>query len=153
MLFYAVVIVLCTVIAIKAGVFLLRKILKKWLNMPVIYPTIKSVWKVIVYIYAISLLLQYVVHVSPSTLLAAIGISGLTIGVGLQGFVKDIVSGIVLLASPSFSVGDKVLIKNTYRGVVHKITLLHTQLVTEDGNDVFISNSEVTAVEVIKSRD
>jgi len=152
LLLCAAVIMLGAFVAIKLGVWILRSCLKKWLNMPVIYPTAKSIWKVLVYIYAISLFLQYVVHVSPSTLLAAIGISGLTIGVGLQGFVRDVVSGIVLLVSPNFSVGDKVVIKNTYSGIVHKITLLHTQLKADNGQDIFISNSEVTAVEVIGAR-
>ena len=146
--FFAVVIILCAAIVLKVGVFILRRILKKWLNLPVIYPTIKSAWYVIVYLYAISMFLQYVLHISPTTLLATIGISSLTIGIGLQGFVKDIASGIVLLATHSFSVGDRVIIKNTYKGVVHKITLVNTHLKADDGDDIFIANSEITAVEV-----
>jgi len=148
MLFYAIVIVLCAVIALKAGVFILRKVLKKWLNFPIIYPTIKSAWIVLVYIYATSMFLQYVLHISPSTLLAAIGISGLTIGIGLQGFVKDVVAGVMLIANPSFKVGDNVVVKNIYSGVVHKITLVNTHLKTSNGEDIFLSNSEITAVEV-----
>ena len=144
----AVVIILSTVIILKVGIWILRKVLKKWLNVPIIYPTIKSAWYVIVYIYAISMFLQYVLRISPTTLLATIGISGLTIGVALQGFLKDIAAGVILLATRSFSVGDDVIVKNTYKGIVHRITLVHTHLKTNEGKDIYIANSEMNIVEI-----
>jgi len=145
---FAIIIIISTFIILKVGIWILRKVLKKWLNMPVIYPTVKSAWYVIVYIYAISMFLQYVLKISPTTLLATIGISGLTIGIALQGFLKDIAAGVILLTTRTFSVGDNITVKNTYSGIVHRITLVHTHLKTDEGKDIFISNSEMTIISV-----
>jgi len=145
----AVIIIISTVIILKVGIWILRKVLKKWLNVPIVYPTVKSAWYVIVYIYAISMFLQYVLWVSPITLLTTIGISGVTIGIALQGFIKDIAAGIVLLATHSFKVGDNIMVKNTYSGQVHRITLTNTHLKTDAGKDIYIANSEMTIITII----
>lgn len=82
------------------------------------------------------------------TLLASAGIVSLALGMGAQGFVSDLVTGLNLLSEGQFDVGDNVKIGN-YSGTVIQLGLRTTKLKGNDGTITYIPNHNISVVENI----
>lgn len=81
-----------------------------------------------------------------TTLLGTLGLTSVVIGFSLRDVLSNYFSGIILLASRPFRIGDQIVIKE-FEGTVSQIELRATTLVTYDGRVVYIPNQEVfTAV-------
>lgn len=81
-----------------------------------------------------------------TTLLGTLGLTSVVIGFSLRDVLSNYFSGIILLASRPFRLGDQIVIKE-FEGTVSQIELRATTLVTYDGRVVYIPNQEVfTAV-------
>jgi len=77
-----------------------------------------------------------------STLLAGLGIAGVTIGFALQDVAKNFIAGILLLLTRPFEIGDTIEV-NGYTGKVLSINLRFTEMREVDGRFVVIPNTEV----------
>ena len=77
-----------------------------------------------------------------TTLLGTLGLTSVAIGFSLRDILSNYFSGIVLLASHPFSLGDQIVIKE-YEGTVRQIQLRATTLLTSDGRIIYIPNQEV----------
>lgn len=82
------------------------------------------------------------------TLLASAGIVSLALGMGAQGFVSDLVNGLVILSEGQFDIGDIVNI-NQYTGTVLAFGLRTTRLKNSDDTIIYIPNRQITVVENI----
>lgn len=81
-----------------------------------------------------------------ATLVGTLGLTSVAIGFSLRDVLSNYFSGIILLASRPFRLGDQITIKE-FEGTVKQIQLRATTLVTYDGRVVYIPNQEVfTAV-------
>lgn len=79
------------------------------------------------------------------TLLASAGIVGLAVGFGAQRLVRDVITGIFLLAENQFVVGDTITAAG-HTGVVEEIGLRVTRLRDETGKEVFLANGDISSV-------
>ena len=77
-----------------------------------------------------------------TTLLGTLGLTSVVIGFSLRDILSNFFSGIILLASRPFRIGDQIVIKE-FEGTVSQIELRATTLVTYDGRVVYIPNQEV----------
>lgn len=93
------------------------------------------------YLYAILSTLG----VPVGTLVAGAGILSLAIGLGAQGFVNDLVTGLFILIEQQFDVGDVVTI-GTITGTISAIGLRTTQVRSADGTLNFIPNRNISIV-------
>ena len=84
------------------------------------------------------------VNIGP--LLAGAGVVGLAVGFGSQTLVKDVITGIFILAEDQFAVGDVVRVSDK-AGVVEDITIRTIRLRDLSGNVHIIPFSSVTTVE------
>jgi len=71
------------------------------------------------------------------------GAIGVGVGLGLQGVVKEFVSGIVLLFDDILNVGDYIELSGDVRGIVFEIGARATRIRTNDSVDVFVPNSRL----------
>ena len=83
-----------------------------------------------------------------SSLLALFGMAGLAVSLSVQNLLSNVVSGLVLLISKPFSVGDFIE-SGSISGTVNSITLLHTHITTPSNKAVFVPNGQLTASEII----
>lgn len=143
------IIVIATMTVKYIGVLILRTVFKKWLSLQLFYPTAKGIWKTLVYVAAFSTFLNIVLGVSTAAFFASIGVSAVLIGVSAQAFVRDLIMGMVVLGTQKFVIGDTISVRNTYEGVVDKITIQNTRLITEDGRIHYIANSCMDLVTII----
>jgi len=94
--------------------------------------------------------LGFVLHefgVSLTAYLASASILGLAIGFGSQGIVQDVVTGLTVILTDLFQVGDMVAIgENT--GTVPNISMRFTTLLNPLGAKVFIPNRTLSSVTI-----
>ena len=87
--------------------------------------------------------------VSIGPILAGAGIMGVSIGFGAQSFLRDIISGFVIMFTGYVNIGDLVEIREK-RGRIVDITLSTTILKTEAGDVVYIPNGSIDVITKIK---
>jgi small conductance mechanosensitive channel len=83
--------------------------------------------------------------VSLTAYLASASILGLAIGFGSQGVVQDVVTGLTVILSDLFQVGDLVEISGQ-TGIVQSISMRFTTLLNPLGAKVFIPNRTLSSV-------
>ncbi|WP_414548578.1 mechanosensitive ion channel family protein [Anabaena sp. CCY 0017] len=85
-----------------------------------------------------------------ATLLGTLGLTSVAIGFSLKDILSNYFSGIILLVSRSFHLGDQIVIKE-FEGTVTQIQLRATTLKTYDGRVVYIPNQEVFSAIIINN--
>lgn len=103
-----------------------------------------TVMVVLVSFVVLVVLSQFGVNIAP--LLAGAGVIGVAIGFGSQSLVKDVITGVFILAEDQLAVGDVVKL-GSHAGVVERLTLRTIWLRGLDGNVHVIPFSEATTVE------
>ncbi len=96
------------------------------------------------YFTAIGLILK-VLGVSLTAYLASASVIGLAVGFGSQGIVQDVVTGITLIFSDLYDIGDMVEISGQ-TGIVRSIGMRFTVLENSFGAAVFIPNRTINNV-------
>ena len=112
---------------------------------PTIVGVIDNLKTIVVLIVAVGGTLKiFAVSYTSELAIGAIAVFGLSFAA--QSIVKDYVSGFLILAEDQFAIGDRIAI-NAVIGIVENVTLRITQLRTDDGTLVTVSNSTIMAVE------
>ncbi len=84
------------------------------------------------------------------TLFGALGLTSVAIGLSLRDVVANYFSGIILLASRPFRLGDQIAI-GEHEGTVTQIQLRATTIQTYDGRTVYIPNQQVFNTSIINN--
>lgn len=79
-----------------------------------------------------------------TALVAALGAAGLTASFALQGSLGNFISGVQVIFSKPFSVGNFISV-GEHSGTVKEITVLYTTLTTIDNKEIIIPNSSITS--------
>lgn len=87
--------------------------------------------------------------VNLTSLAVFVGALGVGVGLGLQGVVREFVSGLVLIFDPLLHVGDYVEIDGGHRGEILEVGPRASRLRTNDDVNVIIPNSKLIEGEVV----
>lgn len=82
------------------------------------------------------------VGVNTASLLASLGVAGLTIGFAARDALSNMISGLLIYWDRPFVIGDLVEVGGHY-GRVDRITLRSTRVVTVDGRMLAVPNAEI----------
>jgi small-conductance mechanosensitive channel len=82
--------------------------------------------------------------VNISSLLVILGTIGVGLALGFQNFVKEIISGIVILVLNYFNLGDLIKVNDNI-GYVQKFNLTNTTIITYFGETIIIPNSLISS--------
>jgi len=85
--------------------------------------------------------------VNVNSLIAGLGIGGLAIAFALQNILADLFSSFAIHLDKPFKVGDFIVI-GEHKGVVQKIGIKTTRIKALQGEEVVISNTELTSTRV-----
>ncbi len=85
--------------------------------------------------------------VNVSSLIASLGIGGIAIAFALQNLLSDVFSSFSILFDKPFSIGDFIIVGQD-SGVVQKIGLKTTRIKTLRGEEMIISNKDLTSARV-----
>ena len=81
-------------------------------------------------------------EIDVAPILAAIGATGLVVGLALQGTLSNFASGLMILVNRPFDVGDVVTAAGV-TGKVHKMNLVSTKFHTFDNQAIYVPNNEI----------
>ncbi len=110
----------------------------------------QNVFSILVWVIAlVAILTEFGIPVAP--LITGAGVLGVAVGFGSQSLVKDIITGLFIIAENQYRIGDFVCIDD-YCGTVEDMTLRVTKLRNFDGTIYYIPNSEIK-VASNKSKD
>lgn len=84
-----------------------------------------------------------------TSLTVFVGAIGVGVGLGLQGIVREFVSGLVLIFDPLVNVGDYVEIEGGKRGEILEVGPRATRLRNNDSINVIIPNSKLIEGQVV----
>ena len=82
-----------------------------------------------------------------TSLVAGLGIGGIAVAFALQGILSDLFSSFSLYFDKPFRIGDHIMI-GTDAGVVEKIGIKTTRIRTLQGEELVVSNAELTTARV-----
>lgn len=112
-----------------------------------IFGFIQTVVKAAVYIIAVISALSSL-GMNITSLIAALASAGVALGLGLQGSISQLVSGIMIIVNKPFKKGDFVEVKGV-SGTISGIYIMYTVLHTVDNKKVIIPNSDITSNYII----
>lgn len=108
-----------------------------------VYSITKNVLRVIVLISTASKL-----GVNVTSIIAAIGAAGVTIGIALKDSLANVASGALIIINKPFHVGDYLEIEGL-QGTVTKIEMMTTTMNTFDNKSIVIPNSRITSNNIV----
>ncbi|MFA6259633.1 MAG: mechanosensitive ion channel family protein [Candidatus Peribacteraceae bacterium] len=82
-----------------------------------------------------------------TSLLAGLGVGGIAISLALQNVLRDIFSSFSIVIDKPFKEGDFIIVGD-HMGVVKKIGLKTTRIEALQGEEIIISNNELTTVRI-----
>ena len=82
------------------------------------------------------------VGLDTSGLAALVASAGLAIGLALQGSLSNFAGGVIILIIRPFNVGDFIEVTG-YTGVVEKIKIFYTHILTPDNKEIMIPNGSL----------
>ena len=97
----------------------------------------------IVYKVAVVLITVSIAGIETASIVAALGAAGFAVGLALQGSMSNFASGILILTLKPFKVGEYIEV-SSFSGVVNKIEIFNTIVLTLDNKTIIIPNSELT---------
>ena len=71
------------------------------------------------------------------------------VGIGLNTFFGDLISGVLIIIQKTLRVNDYVTINNNINGYIRKIRLLTTEIITDDNKVLNIANSNIIKAPII----
>ena len=85
--------------------------------------------------------------VNVNSLIAGLGIGGLAVALALQNILSDLFSSFAIYFDKPFQVGDYIKVGD-YKGTVEKIGIKTTRIRARQGEEIIISNKELTDARV-----
>ena len=108
---------------------------------------LRSLTRIVLYFIAATIAAASL-GVNVTSLIAVLSVAGLAVSLALQGALANLASGLVILTTKPFKVGDYVNIDNV-EGTVEEITMTYTKIVPWDQRTVYVPNSTVTGSKVM----
>lgn len=138
------VVIIVATIAVKIVKHLINKHFSKTGRKGTITTVSYSIVKYVIYFFTIYHILT-IWGVDPASMIAIGGVASLTIGLGAQSTIQDMLSGIFILTENQFGVGDVVKIEG-YMGTVESVGMRTTRLRSADGDVYIIPNGQIKIV-------
>lgn len=139
---------------ILVGVVVIRVILKLLDGMLARSKSLKSLSR---YIHSVAkiamafilvLMVAEDVGIHTTSLVAMLSVAGLAVSLALQNTLSNVAGGIMLLVTTPFQVGDYVEADGV-SGTVHAIDLSYTAILTIDGKEIFVPNSQLSGTKIV----
>lgn len=115
-------------------------------RMKTIHTLIINFFQYTLYFFFLYALLS-TIGIPVGSLLAGAGIAGVAIGLGAQGFMNDIITGLFIILEKQMDVGDSIQLMNLgIEGTVISIGIRSVQIKSVDGTIHFIPNRNITTI-------
>ena len=142
--------ILYTLVTFLLGVLIIQillKMLRRIINRPAVEQRtqryVVSAVRVILWVILL-LILADQLGIPTTSLVALLSVLSLAISLAIQNVLSNIAGGLVILTTKPFQIGDYIDTPSG-RGVVKNISLHSTYLTTDDGQQLIVPNSTISA--------
>ena len=149
---------LLAIIVLVAGLFLIKLLLrlirkamkvdKRFVKEETVKSFFYSCIRIALYI-GLFVLVVLILKVDLSNASQIFSSALLAIGISLQDVVKNFASGLIILSTKPFAIGDFVCVAEDVEGTIKKVQFLNTTIVTINGQVVVVSNTAITSAKII----
>lgn len=139
--------ILVGVVVIRVVLKLLDRVLARSKSLKSLSRYIHSVAKISM-AFILVLMVAEDVGIHTASLVAMLSVAGLAVSLALQNTLSNVAGGIMLLVTTPFQVGDYVE-ADGISGTVHAIDLSYTAILTIDGKEIFVPNSQLSGTKII----
>ena len=139
--------ILVGVVVIRVVLKLLDRVLARSKSLKSLSRYIHSVAKISM-AFILVLMVAEDVGIHTTSLVAMLSVAGLAVSLALQNTLSNVAGGIMLLVTTPFQVGDYVE-ADGISGTVHAIDLSYTAILTIDGKEIFVPNSQLYGTKII----
>ena len=139
--------ILVGVVVIRVVLKLLDRVLARSKSLKSLSRYIHSVAKISM-AFILVLMVAEDVGIHTTSLVAMLSVAGLAVSLALQNTLSNVAGGIMLLVTTPFQVGDYVE-ADGISGTVHTIDLSYTAILTIDGKEIFVPNSQLSGTKII----
>ncbi|MEG0546582.1 MAG: mechanosensitive ion channel family protein [Oscillospiraceae bacterium] len=108
---------------------------------------IKAAVKLILYFIAVIIVID-ALGISVTSLIAMFSVVGLAASLAVQDSLSNLASGIMILVTKPFKIGDYVDIDNV-SGTIAITGLIHTRIKTVDNKIIYVPNSKIIATKIV----
>jgi small conductance mechanosensitive channel len=137
------------IVILVAGVLVARfagKLLQRWLNKKHLEPPVRMlvlrlVWLLVFLLFCLMAVATLGINIAP--VIAMMGVAGVGLGLAMQGVLGNLVSGLLIIFTKPFRVGEYIEIAGNY-GQVTDIELFSTTLLHPDQSRVVIPNRKIS---------
>lgn len=142
----AVVVFVVCYLVIRLVLHILGRILERTHLDATLAKILKIAIKMVLYFVAAMIVID-TLGISVTSLLAAFSVVGLAASLAVQDSLSNLASGIMLLVTKPFKIGDYVEADGV-DGTVTRLGLIHTHIATIDNKMIFVPNSKVISGEI-----
>lgn len=139
--------ILVGVVVIRVVLKLLDRVLARSKSLKSLSRYIHSVAKIAM-TFILVLMVAEDMGIHTTSLVAMLSVAGLAVSLALQNTLSNVAGGIMLLVTNPFQVGDYVE-ADGISGTVHAIDLSYTAIITIDGKEIFVPNSQLAGTKIV----
>ena len=139
--------ILVGVVVIRVFLKLLDRVLARSKSLKSLSRYIHSVAKISM-AFILVLMVAEDMGIHTTSLVAMLSVAGLAVSLALQNTLSNVAGGIMLLVTTPFQVGDYVEADGV-SGTVHAIDLSYTAILTIDGKEIFVPNSQLSGTKIV----
>lgn len=133
--------------AAKLVLHFVRKVLKKSRVPAAVHSILMTLLRVLLDLVVVLAALN-ALGIPVTSFIALLSLAGLAISLAIQGALGNLASGLIVVGSRPFDVGD-VIEHDGIAGTVREIRMMHTVVETFDGKMVYIPNSSISGGRVV----
>ena len=141
-LFRTALLILAGVVVIRVLLRIVDRMLSRSQNLGSVGGYIRSVVRIALW-FLLVLVVADSLGIPVASMIALLSVAGLAISLALQNTLSNLAGGIMILVSKPFEVGDYVEADGV-SGTVHAIDLSYTAILTIDGKEIFVPNSQLS---------
>lgn len=108
-----------------------------------------NIGRVAIWVIGVCIVLSSCFGVNVGAAVAALGVGGIAISLGLQQTLSNLIGGLQVIISGIVEPGDRISVGSN-EGVVRDVTWRNTTIRDDKGNDVIIPNSVINSTALIK---
>ena len=146
-LFFTLVVAGVGILLIRFAVALVTKGLSRFKIEPTLHAFIRTTVKIALWV-VLAIICMELLGIPTAPVIASFSVIGVALSLAAKDSLSNVASGLMLLVSKPFAVGDYVQI-DALEGTVSEVGFVHTILTTIDNKHICIPNSDVTTDRII----
>lgn len=109
-----------------------------------------NIARVLIWALGLSFMLSLCFNINVTGLVAALGVGGLALSLGMQDTISNLIGGVNVSVSGLVKPGDHIKLGSDLQGIVHDVTLRQTVIEDRVKNQIIVPNSAMNTSTVTK---